>query len=80
MSATGLRVIHRSDSAAIVNDRTEQVIQVYRGKSCHRRAEHDLKMMILGAMIERTQREGLDPKTRPKALLTATLQNGGGQR
>ncbi len=58
MSATGLRVIHRSDSAAIVNDRTEQVIQVYRGKSCHRRAEHDLKMMILGAMIERVGYDG----------------------
>lgn len=80
MSTTGLRVIHRSDSAAIVNDRTEQVIQVYRGTSCHRRAEHDLKMMILGAMIERIRREGLDPKTRPKTLLTATLQNGGDSR
>lgn len=80
MTTTGLRVIHRSDSAAIVNDKTEQVIQVYRGKSCHRRAEHDLKMLILGAMIERTQRERLDSQTRTKTLLTATLQNGGNQR
>jgi len=55
MSATGFRTIHRKYSAAIVNDRTEQVIQVYRGTSCHRRAEHDLKMLILGAMIERVR-------------------------
>lgn len=60
MSATGLRTIHRKYSSAIVNDKTEQVIQVYRGKSCHRRAEHDLKMMILGAMIERVRNERFD--------------------
>jgi len=58
MSATGFRVIHRSNSAAIVNDKSQQTIQVYRGKSCHRRAEHDLKMMILGAMIERVRNGG----------------------
>jgi hypothetical protein len=55
VSATGFRVIHRSNEAAIVNDKSRRTIQVYRGKSCHRRAEHDCKMLILGALIERVR-------------------------
>lgn len=80
MSATHLQTEHYTDSARIVDTKTGKVVLMYEGKSSHRRIEYAYQMILLGWMLhdERIRNaKGMDPKTRPKTLLPATLQNGG---
>ena len=83
MSATHLQTEHYTDSARIVDAKTGKVVLRYDGKSSHRRIEYAYQMILLGWMLhdERIRNgKGMETKTRPKKMLTATLQNGGDPR